>query len=79
MCSRFEEWTPQPARLPIADPARAGLGRDGVAVLAATEADRIVLVSCDAASLARDAVLLAEAGFRHASSTVLDLFPHTPT
>lgn len=78
VCSRFEDWTPQPVRLAIADPARAGLGREGVAVLAATEADRVVLVSCDAASLARDAVLLAEAGYRHSGSTVLDLFPHTP-
>ncbi|MCE9623824.1 MAG: TRAM domain-containing protein [Actinomycetia bacterium] len=78
VCSRFEDWTPQPVRLAIADPARAGLGREGVAALAATEAERIVLVSCDAASLARDAVLLADAGYHHAGSTVLDLFPHTP-
>ena len=77
-CSRVEDWIPQPVRLVIADPARAGLGRDGVAVLAATDAERIVLVSCDAASLARDTQLLAEAGYQHAESTVLDLFPHTP-
>jgi len=76
--SRLEDWTPQPVKLVIADPARAGLGRDGVAVLAATTAERIVLVSCDPASLARDAVLLAAAGYQHQGSTVLDLFPHTP-
>ncbi len=77
VCSRLEDWSPQPTRLAIADPARSGLGRDGVAVLAATEAERIVLVSCDAASLARDTLLLAAAGYQHAGSTVLDLFPHT--
>ena len=78
VCSRLEDWTPQSVRLVVADPSRSGLGRDGVAVLAATEAERIVLVSCDAASLARDAVLLAAAGYQHTGSTVLDLFPHTP-
>ncbi|CAN5565660.1 TRAM domain-containing protein [soil metagenome] len=76
--SRLEDWIPRPVKLVIADPARAGLGREGVAVLAATNAERIVLVSCDAASLARDAVLLATAGYQHRGSTVLDLFPHTP-
>ncbi len=78
VCTRFEDWSPQPVRLAIADPARAGLGRDGAAVLTATGAGRIVLVSCDAAALARDAVLLGAAGYRLAGSTVLDLFPHTP-
>jgi len=78
VCLRFEDWTPQPVRLAIADPARAGLGREGVAALAATDAERIVVVSCDAPSLARDAVLLAAAGYQHRGSTVLDLFPHTP-
>lgn len=61
----------------IADPARPGLGRPGVAALAATDAPVIVLVSCDPAALARDTALLAGAGYRHAGSEVLDLFPHT--
>jgi 23S rRNA (uracil1939-C5)-methyltransferase len=37
----------------------------------------VVLVSCDAASLGRDARLLTEAGYRHAGTTLVDLFPHT--
>lgn len=78
VCSRMESWTSQPVRLIVADPARSGLAREGVAVLAATGAERIVLVSCDAASLARDSRLLATAGYRHGGSTVLDLFPQTP-
>jgi 23S rRNA (uracil1939-C5)-methyltransferase len=36
-----------------------------------------VLVSCDAASLGRDAWLLSERGYRHAGSKVIDQFPHT--
>lgn len=61
----------------VADPARSGLGRPGVAALVAAEAPRMVLVSCDPASMARDAVLLAGAGYRLSSLTLVDAFPHT--
>lgn len=61
----------------VADPARPGLGRPGVAALAAAQAKRLVLVSCDPASLARDATLLEAAGYRLARCQVVDLFPHT--
>jgi len=74
----FEEWTPQPVDLAVVDPARAGLGRAATDVLAATDASVVVLVSCDPVSLARDTTLLATHGYRHAGSTVLDLFPQTP-
>ena len=76
--SLFERWAATPAHLVVADPARAGLGRSAVEVLSATGAARVVLVSCDPVSLARDTMLLAEHGYRHDGSTVLDLFPHTP-
>ena len=78
VCTQLDDWLPQHVRLVIADPSRAGLGRDDAAVLAATNAERIVVVSCDAASLARDAGLLASLGYKHHGSTVLDVFPHTP-
>ena len=42
-----------------------------------TGAPVLVLVSCDPASLGRDAKLLALAGYRHARSVVVDTFPHT--
>jgi 23S rRNA (uracil1939-C5)-methyltransferase len=74
----FELWSPEPVGLVVADPARAGLGREAVDVLAATGAARVVLVSCDPVAAARDASLLAAHGYRHAGATVLDLFPHTP-
>jgi 23S rRNA (uracil1939-C5)-methyltransferase len=61
----------------IADPARTGLAKPGVRALAAAAAPVFVLVSCDPVSLARDAALLAEHGFRHEYTEVLDLFPHT--
>jgi 23S rRNA (uracil1939-C5)-methyltransferase len=61
----------------IADPARSGLGRPGVASMVATEVPVLVLVSCDPVALARDAGLLIRHGYRHERSEVLDLFPHT--
>jgi 23S rRNA (uracil1939-C5)-methyltransferase len=64
--------------LVIADPARAGLGRAGVGVVAAAASRRVVLVSCDPVAMARDAALLAESGFEHCGAEVLDLFPNTP-
>ncbi len=70
-------WRAQPADLVVADPSRNGLGRAGVAVAAASGAARLVLVSCDAGSLGRDAGLLRAAGYRASSVTPVDLFPHT--
>ena len=72
------KWTARSADLVVADPSRAGLGRAGVAVIDATGARRLVLVSCDAASLGRDAGLLRAVGYGLTSLTPVDLFPHTP-
>lgn len=74
----IERWPPVAADAVVADPARRGLGRRAVEVLAGTGAARLVLVSCDPVSLARDAALLGRHGFAHERSTVVDLFPHTP-
>jgi len=65
------------AHLVIADPSRAGLGRSGTKVVAATRTDRLVLVSCDAAAAGRDLLLLAGEGYVPVESIVVDLFPHT--
>jgi 23S rRNA (uracil1939-C5)-methyltransferase len=70
-------WRPSPADLVIADPARAGLGADGVRAVTGTGAGACVLVSCDPASLGRDAALLLAAGFEHAGTDVLDLFGYS--
>jgi len=71
-------WPAVPADVVVADPARSGLGRPGCRALAATGAPRLVLVSCDPASLGRDAGLLAAAGYRLSSVQLIDAFPHTP-
>lgn len=75
--SRVEAWKPMPADIVIADPARAGLDRDAVAVLVATGAPVLVLVSCDTGSLARDTKLLVSCGYEHRSTEVIDAFPNT--
>jgi len=71
-------WRSSPADVVVADPARSGLGKAGVAAVAGTAASAVVLVSCDPGALGRDAALLIDAGYVHAGSTVIDLFPHTP-
>jgi 23S rRNA (uracil1939-C5)-methyltransferase len=72
------EWETREADVVIADPARPGLGRPGVAAVSATGCRRLVLVSCDPASLARDASLLAAEGYRIRALQICDLFPQTP-
>jgi 23S rRNA (uracil1939-C5)-methyltransferase len=70
-------WTVRPADVVVADPAREGLGKTAVAPLAATGAEKIVLVSCDAAALGRDVRLFGEAGYELETCTLVDLFPHS--
>ncbi len=72
-----EDWSPRGADVVVADPARAGLGRRAVEVLAATGAHRFVLVSCDPGSLGRDAGLLADVGYRVDRVELVDAFPDT--
>ena len=70
-------WRTRPADAVVADPARAGLGPDGVRAVVGTGAERVALVSCDAASLARDARALVDAGYRLTGVELVDMFPHT--
>jgi len=69
--------TNEPVDVVIADPARSGLGKPGAAALTRIGTPVLVLVSCDPASLGRDAKLLATAGYHHERSEVVDTFPHT--
>lgn len=70
-------WRPTPAAVVVADPARAGLTAAGIQRVVATGAARVVLVSCDAASLGRDTAGLVSAGYAHVESVVVDMFGHT--
>jgi tRNA/tmRNA/rRNA uracil-C5-methylase (TrmA/RlmC/RlmD family) len=74
----MDSWRPRRADAVIADPARSGLGRAAVDAVAATGAERVVLVSCDPGALGRDAGLLRAAGYRFDHTTMVDLFAQTP-
>ena len=67
-----------PAPVVIADPARRGLDRAGVATVVACRPNRVVLVSCDVGAFARDVRLLLDARYSLVDATCLDLFPNTP-
>ncbi|HEY8544150.1 MAG TPA: hypothetical protein VIL36_03850, partial [Acidimicrobiales bacterium] len=71
-------WRPRPADAVVADPPRAGLGRGGVRAVAGTGAAHLVLVSCDAGALGRDAGLLRAAGYELLGATLVDQFVGTP-
>ncbi|MEM1451122.1 MAG: 23S rRNA (uracil(1939)-C(5))-methyltransferase RlmD [Planctomycetota bacterium] len=62
----------------VVDPPRAGLHPKVPAALAALGAPRIVLVSCNPKTGARDLALLLEEGYSLRSARPIDLFPHTP-
>lgn len=71
-----EEREPR-ADLIVLDPPRAGLGDEVTSLLNAIHAPRIVYVSCDPATLARDLRALTLERYRIDSVTQVDMFPQT--
>jgi 23S rRNA (uracil1939-C5)-methyltransferase len=63
--------------LVVVDPPRSGLGATARQALVGAHPDRIIYVSCDPATLARDAAMLAKDGYALVSATPFDLFPQT--
>ena len=59
----------------VVDPPRKGLNADTIEALARMAPRRIVYVSCDPATLARDVALLKEKGFALRTAQAADLFP----
>jgi 23S rRNA (uracil1939-C5)-methyltransferase len=64
--------------LVIVDPPRVGMSREAVDRVLRLHAARIVYVSCDAATLARDAKRLVDAGYALERVDAFDMFPNTP-
>jgi 23S rRNA (uracil1939-C5)-methyltransferase len=62
----------------VIDPPRTGLSMDAADGLVRCAPARVVYVSCDPATLARDARKLIDTGFRLDSVRAFDLFPNTP-
>jgi 23S rRNA (uracil1939-C5)-methyltransferase len=67
-----------PSHTVIVDPPRTGLSRDATSGLTSCRPRRIVYVSCDVATLARDVKNFLGAGYRLGEIEAFDLFPNTP-
>ena len=57
------------------DPPRKGLSADAIEAISRMNPRRLVYISCDPATLARDVALLKEKGFLLRSAQAADLFP----
>ena len=61
----------------ILDPPRKGCSREVVETVVKMNPDRVVYVSCDPATLARDLAYFDELGFETVRATAVDMFPRT--
>ena len=61
----------------MVDPPRKGCGRDACEQIAAFSAPRIVMVSCNAATAARDCAYFAELGYSTDKCVAVDMFSGT--
>ena len=61
----------------IADPARRGCDRESLEYMAKMSPDRIIMISCNHTTAARDCAILEELGFSCDKVMGVDLFPRT--
>ncbi|MCR5657237.1 MAG: 23S rRNA (uracil(1939)-C(5))-methyltransferase RlmD [Butyrivibrio sp.] len=61
----------------VVDPPRKGCDKDCLDTMLKMSPDRIVYVSCDSATLARDLRILADGGYTLQKVRPVDMFPHT--
>jgi 23S rRNA (uracil1939-C5)-methyltransferase len=66
------------AAVVVADPPRAGFHPKALAAVAALAPARIVYVSCNPSTLARDVGELVQRGYRLEWVQPVDMFPQTP-
>lgn len=66
-----------PPDVVVVDPPRKGCDAKLIDTIAGSDAGRIVYVSCNPATLARDAMLLVERGYKLEKLQPVDMFPHT--
>ena len=59
----------------VVDPPRKGLSPAVIQVIADLSPDRVVYISCDPATLARDLKLFSESGYLTQEATAFDMFP----
>jgi 23S rRNA (uracil1939-C5)-methyltransferase len=75
---RFVRSAPASADAVLVDPPRTGMSRDALDGVVLLRASRVVYISCDVATLARDARRLIDAGYEITRIDGFDLFPNTP-
>jgi 23S rRNA (uracil1939-C5)-methyltransferase len=61
----------------IVDPPRTGISKEAMAAVVSHGASWVIYVSCDPATMARDARRLLDGGYRLTSVRAFDLFPNT--
>ena len=61
----------------VMDPPRAGISPKSLRKVIRLQADRIVYVSCNPSTQARDIAILAENGYKLVQFKLVDQFPHT--
>ena len=62
----------------VVDPPRTGLGEAVAEQIAKAEPERIIYLSCDPATLARDLSVFDHHGYQLIDAQCFDLFPQTP-
>jgi len=62
----------------IVDPPRTGMSPEAIAAVLRVKAARLIYVSCDVATLARDARKIVDAGYAIERADAFDMFPNTP-
>ena len=62
----------------LLDPPRAGMHPKLVNDVARMKPKKIVYISCNPSTQARDVAVLTESGYRLERLAMVDMFPHTP-
>ena len=82
ICAAAEEYLPEHrneivADVIVLDPPRKGMDERALEVVVNASPERIVYVSCDSATLARDLKYLDKSGYSLSRVRCVDMFPHT--
>lgn len=84
LCGKAEEVLPREYRehqvradVIVVDPPRKGLESNVIDTIASMTPERVVYVSCNSSTLARDLKLFSEKGYRTVKVQPVDMFPHS--
>jgi 23S rRNA (uracil1939-C5)-methyltransferase len=69
---------PKPPDVLVVDPPRTGMSREALDGVIRLRAPKVIYVSCDVATLARDSRRLVDSGYEIERADAFDLFPNTP-